>query len=324
MYKVRYDHIAKHLEKHVHCEVEKGAIFGPLKEGKCTVNQIPYLNKHGTDHVFTVISKASELLENSVCKITPYEGYLLLLAIQFHDVGIIFGRTEHEKKCREIIDSLGIIAGTDRPEKRVVIQIASVHGGLASNGGRDTISQLEKKPSDLMGQSIRMRLLAAILRLADELADDSKRASVDILRLDQIPDASKIYHLYSQSLHSVMVEKTEIRLNFEIEEDTAIKQFMKDNIETFLLDEIYGRTLKVYSELLYCMRFMRPDFNIETVKVDIKIYPSRDLIDPIQITYPLEETGYPEVKYDIFEILPKLQNSTGSKIKDLILATWRN
>jgi hypothetical protein len=221
------------------------------------------------------------------------------------------------------MESLGPMAGTDQPEKRTIIKIASVHGGLASDGGRDTISQLEKKPSDLMGQSIRTRLLAAILRLADEMADDPKRASTEILRLDQIPDASKIYHLYSKNLHSVMVEKNEIRLNFEIEEDIAIEQFVKDGVETFLLDEIYERTLKTYCELLYCMRFMRPLFQIETLRVNIKIYPRRALLDPIPIAYSLEETGYPEVEGGIFKLVPDLKNLTGSKIRDRILSTWR-
>ena len=323
IYKSRYNLVAGHLAKDVHNEVEKAAIIAAvsiaIKKNNFEYSQIPYLNNHGEKHVSTVIQKASELLEKTGCKITPYECYLLLMAIQFHDVGNIWGRGDHEKKCWAVVDTLGSEVGTDAPEKRIFIGIASVHGGLSIDGNRDTISQLQQEPVSMMGQSIRNRLLASILRLADELADDSTRTSS--INLIDIPSESKIFHAYSRSLHSVIIEESEIRLGFEIDEDNALEQYAKQGNQVFLIDEIYSRTLKTYNELFYCMRFMRPRINIDRIIVKIEIYQKKSFTDPLKIEYTLQETGYP-VYYsgDICEICPDLKKQTGFRIREQILA----
>jgi len=206
LYKLRYPHISKFMQKY-HEEVEKGAIFNTIKEGKCSPEQIPYLNNHGTGHVHTVITKASQLIQEASCKITPYEGYLLLFAIQLHDIGNIFGRDDHEKKCSDIMNALGGTAGLDKPEKRTVVNIASVHGGLTDDGGKDTISTLEPDPRALLGQDVRSRLLAAILRFSDELADDSSRASTLALTHDIIPQADYAKYILKASIRSWLRKK---------------------------------------------------------------------------------------------------------------------
>ena len=319
-YKNRYPLVAKRLID-VHNEVEKGAIISAIKDGTCAFDQIPYLNNHGVEHAAQVIQKASELLEKCECTITPYEGYLLLMAIQFHDVGNIYGRREHETKCWEILNALGTEVGTDTPEKRAFIRIASVHGGLSASGTSDTIATLEQDPFDVMGQSIRSRLLAAILRFSDELADDYTRTSST--DFGNITNESKIYHMYSRCLHSVIVEKDEIRLKFEIEEEQALEQFSKKNTSVFLIDEIYSRTLKMFTELLYCSRFMRANINIERIKVHLSIYPSKSLAETIKIEYTLQENGYPSHLTNICMICPNLNEQTGQQIKEQILA-WRS
>jgi hypothetical protein len=322
IYKGRYNLVASLLAKDVHTEVEKGAIIAAVNEainnGAYNFDQIPYLNNHGEKHVSTVIQRASELLIKSGCKITPYECYILLMAIQFHDVGNIWGRTNHEKKCFEIINSLGAAACTDTPEKRMLVSIASMHGGLSSDGSKDTISQLQPDPVALMGQEIKSRLLASILRLSDELADDATRTSS--IKLINIPQESRIFHAYSHCLHSVIIEKSEIRLHFEIDEDEALVQYAKKSTLVFLIDEIYSRTLKMYNELLYCMRFMRPHININRIKVKIEIFPERSFTDPTKVEYTLQEIGYPAYFRDICEICPDLDKQTGSLIKEQILA----
>ncbi len=322
IYKSRYSLVAKHLAKDVHNEVEKGAIIAVVREaiekGSYEYDQIPYLNNHGGKHVSTVIQRASQLLEKTECEITPYECYLLLMAIQFHDVGNIWGRTDHEKKCGAIINALGAEAGTDAPEKRKYVRIATVHGGLSYNGNKDTISQLSPDPIAIMGQDVRSRLLASILRLSDELADDFTRTST--MGLIDMPEESKIFHAYSRCLHSVIIEKSEIGLHYGIEEDIALEQYAKKGSPVFLIDEIYSRTLKVYSELFYCMRFMRPCINIDRLKVKIEIYPENPLVDSIKIEYTLQETGYPDYFNDnICEIYPDLNKQTGELIKERIL-----
>lgn len=321
-YKKRYESIVDYLICKVYPEVTQGAMIKEvekmLEEGNLKPEAIIYLTNHGKTHIDTVIQRASSLLQKSTCKLTPYEGYILLLAIHFHDVGNIYGRTNHEQKCKEIMSRLGVLAGEDEPEKRVIIKVASAHGGYINNS-KDTISSLNVD-HPVLGKRVRKRLLAAILRFADEIADDSTRASRFLFEENSIPVWSRVYHAYSISLHSVLVDENQIELAFEIEKDMILEKFVKHengvDEEIFLIDEIYERTMKMHRERVYCMRFLRPDFDIQKIKVTIEIYDKNEIVHGEKIQYTLEDSGYPDKHQDgIYSICPMLQNYTGEKIE---------
>jgi hypothetical protein len=317
-YKARYALVSEHLEE-VHREVEKGVLLEAIRQGVCNVESAPYFNNHGKGHVRRVIDRASGLLIQSECKVTPYEGYILLQAIEFHDIGMIFGRKEHEKKCMEVMDKLGSEIGDDTTEKRAIVKIAMVHGGLTRDGSRDTISILDDYA--MSGQRVRHRLLAAILRLSDELSDDQFRSSSLVTGLGVIPEDSLIFHFYSQSLHSVIIEKREVQLEFCIEQELALRKFKKNGKEVYLVDEIYDRTLKMYNELMYCMRFMRPDFDITRIRVSLNIFPKKSLVDEIKFGYSLEDVGYPNYHADgILKYFKDYKEYTGDRIRGRILS----
>jgi hypothetical protein len=263
-----------------------------------------YLNNHGPGHVEKVIEKASEILiEFPKCKLNAYEGYLLLCAIQFHDIGNIFGREEHEKKIKEIMEQKCKQILRDRPERILIAKIAMVHGGLINND-RDTIKYL-KEDQLMFAQPVNERLLAAILRFSDELADDYTRADKNALEMDSLPEESKMYHKYSETLHSVKLEinpenkKHCVRLEFDFDASDAFKIFKKNGIDIYLLDEIYNRTLKMERERRYCMRFLRPNISIEQIRVGISIQNPKSETERDEIKYTLEEKGYPDEPSDI-------------------------
>ena len=83
----RYSRIAAYLNENVHPNVNQGATA--MGDG--------WLTDHGPKHIATVIRRASDLLCGDSF-LTPYESYILLLSIHFHDVGNVFGREKHEKK----------------------------------------------------------------------------------------------------------------------------------------------------------------------------------------------------------------------------------
>src|ERR1039457_2256022 len=82
----RYDSVEEFLTREVHPLVATGAAL---------VDGI-FLNDHGPGHITTVIQRATELVAAKACALSPYEVYLLLAAIQVHDVGNILGRKGHE------------------------------------------------------------------------------------------------------------------------------------------------------------------------------------------------------------------------------------
>ena len=259
---------------------------------------VVFLNDHGPDHIAKVVERAYALIVDANEALTEMEAFVLLCAIQIHDIGNVLGRAGHEKKLMDIFDTHSATLILDTAEKRIIKNIAMVHGGRAVDGSKDTISSLcVKEP--ILGYNIRTRYLAAILRFADELADDSTRANRVACDLNIVGTDSQIYHDYSQALHSVNVEKDEethdhkIMLCFELLATDMEKTYCMGGVPKYLLDEIYDRTLKMEQERRYCMKFMYQYIYFGKIEVTINVYGSRSQrINTIK--YTLEDISYPD------------------------------
>ena len=319
-YPERYLRVKEALEK-VHAEVERGAmavstckwIDSKMEElrkvdpqnVKDFVNEIQisepiiYLNNHGPEHVEHVIRKVSEMLQLFESgHLTPYEGYLLLCAIQIHDVGNIMGRKDHERRCHEILEEYCKNIIIDSTERDAIVRIAMTHSGVFGSS-KDTIRAL--LPENYMFEAkVRERLLAALLRFGDELADDSSRVNDVIFKLKEEIRYSEIFLRYSAALNTVKLlknpenSKLEIRLGFMLGSKIICINFDKYDSKKLLLDEIYDRTIKMEMERRYCMRYMRPYFYIDNIRVNIDIQNDKDLLERKYIRYTLEENGYPK------------------------------
>jgi len=308
----RLRNVAEYLERNVHPIVEKGAL---LHSGD-------YLNGHGVDHVRAVIERASQLLAPPDSKLNPYEAYLLLMATHFHDVANVLGRSGHEARIPQIISLLAPFFENDPVEIRTVVLIASAHGGNIA-GDRDTISALPSR-QPVNGVEIRIQLLAALLRFADELADDSTRASRFEESLNLVPTPSEVFHQYSLALHSVIVDadRHAVNLHFDIHKEAAMKKLGKKSESVYLLDEIYTRTVKMHVERLYCMRYMAAVTRIDAINATVKVFLP-NMIFPVKvIQYTLEERGYPDLKAkDIRKLCPGYPDvkCTGEKLEKELL-----
>ena len=282
----RYKTIEEWLKNNVHQHVGVGALY---KDGA-------FLTDHGPKHVATVIERASRLAESRPCTLQPYEVYLLLVAIQLHDAGNIFGRLGHEGRIWDILEQIGSVCGEDSTEKRCIVQIAQAHGGDAG-GDKDTIGPLPFGDA-VLGKTVRFRLLASTLRFADELADDRGRAASFMQNVGALPRKSEAYHRFASSLHSVIVNpnEKEVFLGFDVQSNEAKRTYGKGNgADVYLVDEILERTLKTHTERVYCSRFMRPQIDIETIRVKIEICDERNGFEVLQaIDYRLQEKGYPD------------------------------
>jgi hypothetical protein len=157
---------------------------------------------------------------------------------------------------------------------------------------------------------VRARFLAGILRFADEIADDSQRISPFAMQVDTIPESGKLFHKYSASLHSVIIDSKgkEIKLYYDITHTDAEQQFLKDNSKCFLIEEILHRNLKMHRERIYCMRFLMPEIEIDSISVRINVYKSTNSPHMLfNIGFRLEDIGYPsEPENGIYKLCPEL------------------
>jgi hypothetical protein len=292
-YHLRYRQIDEYLNNNVHPHVTPGAM---LQDGG-------FLTDHGPEHIRTVIHRASELVKSRNCRLTGYEVYILLVAIHLHDVGNIFGRHHHELNSQTIQQHLGLLLGEDNVEKRWIYKIAQAHGGDPKNK-IDSLPQEQR----ILGQTVRVQLLAAILKFADELADDNTRAARYLALAHLLPEESRVFHMFAQALHSVIIdtEGHEVKLHFELRQQDIIGTYGKGDQQVYLLDEIFARTTKTHLERVYCMRFMGPFIRIDRISVQVDFFNGNDEIRP-PVHLRIEETGYPEAPPNgIYDLCPEL------------------
>jgi hypothetical protein len=282
-----------------------------------------WLTDHGPHHVAHVIDRAADLLFSPGCALTPYESYILLLAIHFHDVGNIFGRDEHERRIQNILFDVEVadLLGPDTAERRMVCHIAQAHGGYAdaAREDKDTIGKLKyDRPRHGGRGSVRVKTLAAILRLADELADDYTRTNrfVQAAVAESRP-GSEIYHIYADRLRRVDVDldSRTIRLHFEINSEVVARKYGKHDDAVEFIDEVFLRTFKVYQECLYCSRFMIPYVLLEQVHVVIDVC-STDYSQVLgKLQYVMAQDGYPAIPADIRSVCPVLTGVNGEWLR---------
>jgi len=258
-----------------------------------------YLNQHGKGHVAKVIEKAAMILNNFKSArdmLSPFETFILLCAIQIHDIGNINGRKDHEtsfnKKFREKASAAGIV---ESATLKTIFRIARVHSGSIL-GNKDTISQGQLTPKqDLLNFPIRLQLLAALLRFADELADDSTRA----IEYDDMPEESRIFHAYSRALHTVTIQKNDItntyfvKLCYELSSEDALRVYVKGEKRVPFIQEVFDRSKKMEQERRYCIRYLNQYIPLTEVKVEIEISHPTDVTKELSFEYTLSERGYP-------------------------------
>lgn len=306
-----YNVLKPSFDKQVHQEI-KTKILEIEKEG--------YFNDHGVDHIKMVVDRASKIIncfppilndKGSSLYLNPYELFILLIAINIHDIGHLIGsRKEHAKLGKKVLANFDKGNLLSSSEKVIIGKIAQAHGGK-----EDPIGLLERETL-ISHKTIRPQLLASILRLADELAEDSSRASTFLLEIDHMEKTSEIFHRFSQSLDSLSILSGEIRLEFYIEKENIRREFPKSGSTQYLVDEIYERMLKTFTESLYCNRFLPEMSRFHSINVRIHFFDKEDndeIIDPIAFT--LRESGYPTLPLnDIYDMCTSL--STDGKKRD--------
>lgn len=276
-----------------------------------------FYTAHDAEHFDEVVLHAGQLLSaenpsrmemnSATADLNAYELYILLVAIRVHDVGNIYGRGGHEKKCFQILCDLGGAAGLDTREKKAIADIAQAHGGKTHSSSKDTIGQLGVKMA-AGSVSFRPRLIAGIVRIADEICENKRRAANVLMRQSSLPKHSEIYHKYAASLHGNRWSPNDRTLHLTYEASLSEvgqpwgceprTNLDKELVtETYLLDEIFARLEKMDLERRYCNMFTREIFTIDAIKASVSVVTdeNRDPIETIAVP-ELSDRGYPETR----------------------------
>ena len=339
--KIRYDSVLiathEYLNANVHPTVQQRAALHDAGV---------YLTDHGPKHVELVLQRASTLARTNESArsehtphrffrtlLDPYEVLLLTLGVHFHDVGNMYGRAGHQQRIGDIMEQIGSLSALPWSQRNLIARIASSHAGTIE-GDKDTIRLLEVELHD---GDIRYRpqLLAGLLRLADELSDEYSRADqYGLLAPDELPPTCLPYQKYAQALTVwINLAEGQVHFRFQLHADDLREPLKKrlangSEVDVYLLDEIYERTLKTYNEMVYCGKYTRAlDTQLFELRVEISVFETVRHTQPShRFSYTIGDVGYPSQPGTSREILARLargfdQVKTGSEIANLLHTT---
>lgn len=192
-----------------------------LHEIKIIAGVEPQLSDHGPDHISNVFENVINLIssDHAVHGLTARELYILGLVVLFHDVGNLFGRAEHHHRIGEVYDWARGVDSITRREKTLILRAASAHTGVTRSGNKNTLSEVEQS-DHFDGKPIALRTIAAILRLADELAEGPQRTTEFFRTTIGYEPTSQKFHQYAACTHvSADRASGRLRLTYEFQLD---------------------------------------------------------------------------------------------------------
>ncbi|SCX32366.1 putative HD superfamily hydrolase [Agrobacterium sp. DSM 25558] len=272
--------------------------------------------KHDIGHVDDVITTAGHMLGFDTDPIAaskllePYEVFVLLVAILLHDAGNAVAREGHEQKAGEILREVAVAANLTALEQRMIASIAQAHGGEMEDGNKDTITELIVDPVPSIGNvKVRARLLAALLRLADELSENPTRADQVAIDKPDTPDISLLANLYCKSINTKIDHAGKsITLAYDIEMELLPRVFKVQTkqggtSEVMFIDYVADRLEKCERERRYCNRFLVGAAGYDRIRASLVVIRDHREVDRVAVD--LEEGGYPGLTMRVKQLEPQ-------------------
>ncbi|MCP4604861.1 MAG: hypothetical protein GY847_30800 [Proteobacteria bacterium] len=250
-------------------EVIKKELLG--NEYIFTLHQFPGGNDHGPKHIQRVLEYLDKLVAGDpLTKLTDIELFILLCAAVFHDIGMIRGRKGHQREAQHFLGLAGYDFAIEDYVRDFIGQVLATHSSKEKIGEEFKGYDHEE---ELAGETIRLRYLAALLRLADELDEDFRRAKNRVFYNARIPEGSVIYWLINRKIQSVALKRDdqciEVMVNYDNADIERLYPFELGH-KVNVIAAIYHKMEKLNREVQYCMRFMEDGVSFRELKVTFR------------------------------------------------------
>ena len=273
-YLAKFRDMESHFFEHIHPQVDAGLIADSLKS--VADEELPnIMTLHGSRHIRDVVESTDKIAlsiekKPGATPLSSLEAYILLCAAHLHDAGNIGGRAGHPDRCGEIITKHRDLF-YDTETRYNIYDVARVHGGESKKFGRDKFREIT---SDNF-TSPRLRLLAAILRMADELSENSERVPAELVaRLEASPKSHLAYR-YAQCFRrfDLQIDTLDIRLRVEPEQHEFVTAVDGETLGFF--DHLEKKINVIEKEARYCAQYGRPDFDIRRIRFTVEFCVDR-------------------------------------------------
>lgn len=174
-----------------------------------TANTLINFTDHSLDHSLGVENAYDVLLDGNYDLLNEDEKFLLIAATVLHDIGMVgqdkdlemsnyqkLRRDGHNYYSKDRIKSAATSLGLDFSEAQLIADIAEAHRKVP-------LESLNLEIAYGLGGSVRLRLLGAMLRFADELHITKGRTSSLLMNILEPDEDSLRHHKRHENIHGV-------------------------------------------------------------------------------------------------------------------------
>jgi len=206
--------------------------LGIIKRHAVSLWQVPQ-HRTFTDHqpeghserVITKLNALTAQLAGTNEQLSGEEAFIVLAAAYLHDIGMQaedprYGTPDEIRDRHHLISQEMILGSVQEPERfhplglsrefaEEVALVAAAHRKL-------DLSEEQFEPRDKGAVTIRLRLLSALLRLADTLDMDSHRVSIEMLKVMQVSQQARLHWWKCHYVAAVTVPEGVITVTCEV------------------------------------------------------------------------------------------------------------
>ena len=311
-YLAKFRALEAHFFERVHSLVDGGLLADSIRRAAEEGKVPDIMTIHGCRHISDLIESLDKIAQSieersSGTPLTPLEAYLLLCAAHLHDAGNIGGRKDHPMRSGELIrDHVDLFYDTETRQN--IFDVARVHGGKSGKYGKDTFREMGRDNF----ASPRLRLLAATLRIADELSENPERIPGELLKWYKASVESNFAYRYAEAFRRFDLQNDIIYIQLRVYPDQHVYTAEVGGEVVGFFDHLERKIDVVEREIRYCSQYGRPDFDVRRIQISIEyheeVFPST-ATNSSTITLDLDH-GYPGKLAPLSDRCSELSDST--------------
>ena len=293
-YLAKFRALEKYFLENIHPQVDVGLALDSASAPK-DGDHPDIMTIHGCRHVSDLVDSLDKLGESIAnrqgdTELDAYESYILLCAAHLHDAGNIGGRQKHPERSRQLImDHRDLFYGTD--SRQNIYDVARVHGGVDETYGKDTFRHIN---SECYSRP-RLRLLAAMLRMGDELSENPERVPSELLKWFQASGKSNLAYRYAACFSRFDLQNDTLNIELRVypEQHTYFTEIDGNRVDFF--DHLEKKVDVIEREARYCSQYGRPYLDVRRVHFTVEYHseaPPSKVSKRSKLTLYLDH-GYP-------------------------------
>lgn len=279
----------------------------------------PFFTDHGEQHINSVIQAASLLLKEHLgaqgeSKLSTLDLFLILSGILWHDVGNVYGRSEHAGRVAVMTDKIKELAFPSPEIHRLVDEISKAHAG---GNGLEIPRVEEDCATRHETYTAYPKALAAIVRFADEISESQGRISHALL--PNVPEKNRIFWEYANCIAASRPEpeRERVVVTINIQSDKVTSRYECGEFshradqqgQVSLMEYIICRLEKMNNERVYCAGKFNRYASIREIVVKLAICRATERLATFDLEVALSDSGLSKKSYPRIEIFEEFFKS---------------